>query len=722
MPRFTPRAFGATIAALSLGLLGSIVVATPAAAATITVTSNLDNGANTLREAVTTANNQGSNDGLDTIQLNFGAPTAIMLTTGVITVLEGVIIENLGASVTISTDTDADLFALVPGVGETERDFIFRGGALVGGVPNLTLDGNQASGIDGHGIQTSDSSPINNLTLERIEVREFSGDGESGAGVRVLNASGNITVTDVTFIDNESPSSGGGLAVTDSGNVTITGGLARGNDAGGVGRGGAIAVHSSGTVDVHGGWYEDNTADEGGALSVVESGELTIDQGAAFVDNHSAILGGAVLVNQLNTLRNDVTIESSVFRDNSSANGGAVMVNGAGAVTVTDATLFDDNDAEGGHGGGLAVNAAASVDLTDTQWTGNDALESNGGAVSIVGSGAVLVDLALFTQNRAQNGGAIAVRAPLDGGTITVANSMIADNTANSTTVPTAGLGGGLWIEENLSSPIDIIGNTFSANEAHGSITGLGGGVFIDHIGALTRVHGNTFTGNTLGINGEGGASIAVDTINGAAAELDIVNSTFDEAYEASMVYIQVVNSQGGLRVAHSTFVGETGIELVLEDGFDALLTHTAMETSGPPVLFPQGAELATSYSAFTQPLDTAEITNVAGNVFDLASLKLGPLQDNGNILPHTREPLTGSPLINTGNPAVTGQPLYDERGEGFARVVQVIDIGAVEVQHPVLAATGSTTPAPMALTAIVLLSAGLAAMVVLRGRKPKVR
>jgi hypothetical protein len=158
----------------------------------------------------------------------------------------------------------------------------------------------------------------------------------------------------------------------------------------------------------------------------------------------------------------------------------------------------------------------------------------------------------------------------------------------------------------------------------------------------------------------------------------------------------------------------------VLEDGFDALLTHTAMETSGPPVLFPQGAELATSYSAFTQPLDAAEITSVVGNVFGLASLKLGPLQDNGNILPHTREPLTGSPLINTGNPAVTGQPLYDERGEGFARVVQVIDIGAVEVQHPVLAATGSVAPAPIALTAIALLLAGLAATIVVRARKPQ--
>ena len=32
------------------------------------------------------------------------------------------------------------------------------------------------------------------------------------------------------------------------------------------------------------------------------------------------------------------------------------------------------------------------------------------------------------------------------------------------------------------------------------------------------------------------------------------------------------------------------------------------------PVLFPQGAELATSYSAFTQPLDSAEITSVVGD------------------------------------------------------------------------------------------------------------
>ncbi len=182
VPRYSlPRALGASIAALALGLTGAVVIAAPAAAATITVTSNADNGASTLRQAVLDANNQGTHDGVDTIQLSFGAPTTIMLTTGVITVLEGLTIQNIGAEVTISTDTDADLFALLPPLAETQKNFVFDGGPVAAGSRGLVLDGNRAGGIDGHGITTFDATPINDLTLQGVEVREFSGDLESRA-------------------------------------------------------------------------------------------------------------------------------------------------------------------------------------------------------------------------------------------------------------------------------------------------------------------------------------------------------------------------------------------------------------------------------------------------------------------------------------------------------------------------------------------------------------
>jgi hypothetical protein len=59
----------------------------------------------------------------------------------------------------------------------------------------------------------------------------------------------------------------------------------------------------------------------------------------------------------------------------------------------------------------------------------------------------------------------------------------------------------------------------------------------------------------------------------------------------------------------------------------------------------------------------------------------LGPLQDNGGPT-FTHALLTGSPAIDHGDPNFTSPPYYDQRGPGFARVVNGrIDIGAFEVQ-----------------------------------------
>jgi hypothetical protein len=66
----------------------------------------------------------------------------------------------------------------------------------------------------------------------------------------------------------------------------------------------------------------------------------------------------------------------------------------------------------------------------------------------------------------------------------------------------------------------------------------------------------------------------------------------------------------------------------------------------------------------------------------------LGPLQNNGG-LTFTRALLPGSPALDAGDN--TGAPSFDQRGPGFARIVNGrIDIGAYEFQGPV--STASTT------------------------------
>jgi hypothetical protein len=78
---------------------------------------------------------------------------------------------------------------------------------------------------------------------------------------------------------------------------------------------------------------------------------------------------------------------------------------------------------------------------------------------------------------------------------------------------------------------------------------------------------------------------------------------------------------------------------------------------------------------------------------------RLGPLQDNGGPTP-TLALLPGSPALEAGdNGAQSVTEPSDQRGQGFARVVNgVIDIGAFEAQQLPLPGGSSPTPNPPAL------------------------
>jgi hypothetical protein len=82
---------------------------------------------------------------------------------------------------------------------------------------------------------------------------------------------------------------------------------------------------------------------------------------------------------------------------------------------------------------------------------------------------------------------------------------------------------------------------------------------------------------------------------------------------------------------------------------------------------------------------DTAAFVS-SGDRRDVADPRLGPLADNGGIVP-TREVLPDSPAVAAGNPAFVppgGASLlqFDQRGSGFPRVVNRIETGAFEIQN----------------------------------------
>ncbi len=81
---------------------------------------------------------------------------------------------------------------------------------------------------------------------------------------------------------------------------------------------------------------------------------------------------------------------------------------------------------------------------------------------------------------------------------------------------------------------------------------------------------------------------------------------------------------------------------------------------------------------------------SVTGTPFTVAAVTLGPIQDNGGPTQTMALP-AGSPAVDAGDPALVtaanfggGPPFFDQRGPGFPRVVNgAVDLGAFEVQPP---------------------------------------
>ena len=92
---------------------------------------------------------------------------------------------------------------------------------------------------------------------------------------------------------------------------------------------------------------------------------------------------------------------------------------------------------------------------------------------------------------------------------------------------------------------------------------------------------------------------------------------------------------------------------------------------------------------SITSSAANPQLVDLGGTQFEVTDPQLGPLANNGGPT-RTRLPLAGSPAIDAGDPAFGGSPTTDQRGTGFARVINGrLDIGATETRVPTLAATG---------------------------------
>ncbi|MEP7009422.1 MAG: choice-of-anchor Q domain-containing protein [Acidobacteriota bacterium] len=371
--RKTPRAARpASGAAIGAGLAGLAALAaggaTPADAATFTVTTLADSGAGSLRQAITDANGAA---GADTIDFQAGLLGTILLTTGQLEISDSVTIQGPGAaSISVSGNSASRVFYLY----------------------------NPSSMID---------VTISGLTIDS---------GAAGFGAGLVDFDENLTLDDVTIRNNNASSSGGGLAVTGGDmalniqNSRITGNIA-GNSGGG------IYVATAASVAVKNSTIANNTASNvgGGVYFYLPVGPAAFD-GTTISGNTAAGPGGGV---EFFFSYGSASFTGSTVSGNSGAAGGGVFFYlPVEPLTVENCTV-SGNQATVADGGGIYLYNlyTGSSELRHTTIAGNSAAGNGGGL--ILRNGSVPMNHMILGDNTA------AGDADLSGGTFDLSYSLV---------------------------------------------------------------------------------------------------------------------------------------------------------------------------------------------------------------------------------------------------------------------------------------------------------
>ncbi|MCP4002329.1 MAG: hypothetical protein GY727_15590 [Gammaproteobacteria bacterium] len=306
-----------------------------------------------------------------------------------------------------------------------------------------------------------------------------------------------------------------------------------------------------------------------------------------------------------------------------------------GTITLTSGELVIDKVLTITGGGRVTINA------NDTSRIFN----IDDGTTSLVD--VTLSGLVLTGGNANGTGGAILNKENLD-----LSNSTIANSTATTN-------GGGLY--NDSGSQVTISNSTISGNTAQN-----GGGIYSDN-GDSAAINNSTISGNTSSNSG-GGLYLATNS--------NILNSTISGNTSGSFGSGIYLDRQRSL-IANSTVVSNSGGYGIYVESTIFYLRSTIVANN-----LPGDADDGNSSSVIDAENSLIEnssghnISNgVNGNIvgFDPMLFSLGDY--GGSTEVHAIQ--DGSPVISAG---INPQTLtLEQRGTGFPRVVDVIDIGAVE-------------------------------------------
>jgi hypothetical protein len=318
--------------------------------ATLTVFTNADTGAGSLRAAITTANADSTPDTI-VFAPNLTGQTITLASPLPNILASGLTIMGPGASsLTVSGNHAVTVFTIA-------------------GVQNVTISGLTVTGgktsTQGGGISNYGQLTLNGVT---VTGNSNTGFGSEGGGI---SSSGGTQLTLLNcLISNNSASNGAGIATGLSSTTTITGSTITGNT--GANGGGGAGIYNAGTITIRSSTISANTgASAGGGIENGSVHATLVLDASAVVGNSSESVGGGI-----QNAGGSLTITDSTIANNSARSGGGIQAfNGTGSITINDSTITENTDLSSSaqNGGGIMVTSGVTFTLNNTIVAGNSA-------------------------------------------------------------------------------------------------------------------------------------------------------------------------------------------------------------------------------------------------------------------------------------------------------------------------------------------------------------
>ncbi len=463
----------------------------------IPVTSTLDTGSGTLRAAFARAA-----DTAGPVEIDFRIPTpaTIDLTHGQLELSDTkgpVSIVGPGATkLTIDGGGASRVLQIDPGVTAT--------------ISGLTISGGSTAG-NGGGLANAGTATLIGVALTG---NRSSAEPPSSGGTVIFD------------LDPTSADGGGGAYDAPSGRLTLDDCSVTGNSASYLGGG----VLSMGDLTIAGSTFQANTAGlDGGGLQQGVSGSsanLAVE-GSTFVGNFAAGPGGMECYGT-------VTLDRSRLEDN---NGGGMVLQGATA-TVTGCTISGNSAVDGG---GVLIDGTSRLSLKGSTIEGNS---SGNGAGGVSNYGTLTADRCTISGNHGEGFGAGGGGLSNSGGTATLLDSVISDNTVG---FGLYGTGGGI---NDSDGELTLERCTVSDNTAAGA-----GGGFAITLGKAT-IRDCDFIGNAAGEYG-GGACVGSGSSSPSPGSASMSGCRF--AGNSSKQYGGgIAVTAGSLTIANSAVAGNS--------------------------------------------------------------------------------------------------------------------------------------------------------------------